>query len=116
MAFANACTTHCNIALNYCTCGKCNFHIAALKAPLAASRFISAALPLPLKYMYTCCMMAQQQNADSCYSCLIKEQSATMRTYPNQNIVTNEINSRQDTSVPEYDAKLDNCSNCSDYA
>jgi hypothetical protein len=29
--------------------------IAALNAPLAASRFISAALPLPRKYMPTCC-------------------------------------------------------------
>jgi hypothetical protein len=28
---------------------------AALIAPLVASRFISAAFPLPRKYMYTCC-------------------------------------------------------------
>lgn len=28
---------------------------AALMAPLAASRFISLALPLPRKYIYTCC-------------------------------------------------------------
>ena len=31
------------------------YHSAALIAPLAASLFISAALPLPRKYMYTCC-------------------------------------------------------------
>lgn len=30
-------------------------HMAALMAPLAASRLISSAFPLPLKYMYTCC-------------------------------------------------------------
>lgn len=33
-----------------------NYCIAALTAPLVASRFISAALPLPLKYEYTCCI------------------------------------------------------------
>lgn len=31
------------------------YYKAALIAPRAASRFISAALPLPRKYMYTCC-------------------------------------------------------------
>ena len=34
---------------------ECMHHIAALMAPRAASRFISAAFPLPRKYMYTCC-------------------------------------------------------------
>lgn len=37
-------------------------HSAALIAPLAASRFISAALPLPLKYMYTCCKYINNRN------------------------------------------------------
>lgn len=31
-------------------------HIAARTALLATSRFISAACPLPRKYMYTCCI------------------------------------------------------------
>lgn len=33
---------------------------AELRAPRAASRFISAAFPLPRKYMYTCCMLSEQ--------------------------------------------------------
>lgn len=46
------------------------YHSAALIAPLAASRFISAALPLPRKYMYTCC----KQNKERKYEKTRKEE------------------------------------------
>lgn len=48
-------------------------HIAALIAPLAASRFISAALPLPRKYMYTCCTYETQIWATSIFNIISPE-------------------------------------------
>lgn len=59
--------------------------MAALMAPLAASRLISLAFPLPRKYMYTCCTI-QQKCTDSFASETISIQRLYTYFYSNLEI------------------------------